>query len=75
MERNVHLFQMLDISYHRRFLVHFVAVKLGLNLILNFKEEGGISAPLSLCGGVLDTRDSKTLYNSTVSDQIWILLC
>lgn len=49
MERNVHLFQMLDISYHRRFLVHFVAVKLGLNLILNFKEEGGgISAPIPM---------------------------
>ncbi len=75
MERNVHLFQMLDISYHRRFLVHFVAVKLGLNLILNFKEEGGNFRPYPYVGEVLDTRDSKTLYNSTVSDQIWILLC
>ncbi len=75
MERNVHLFQMLDISYHRRFLVHFVAVKLGLNLILNFKEEGGNFRPYPYVSEVLDTRDSKTLYNSTVSDQIWILLC
>lgn len=75
MERNVHLFQMLDISYHRRFLVHFVAVKLGLNLILNFKEEGGNFRPYPYVGGVLDTRDSKTLYNSTMSDQVWIPLC
>ncbi len=51
MERNVHLFQMLDISYHRRFLVHFVAVKLGLNLILNFKEEGGNFRPYPYVGG------------------------
>lgn len=75
MERNVHLFQMLDISYHRRFLVHFVAVKLGLNLILNFKEEGGNFRLYPYVGEVLDTRDSKTLYNSTMSDQIWIPLC
>lgn len=75
MERNVHLFQMLDISYHRRFLVYFVTVKLGLNLILNFKEEGGNFRPYPYVGEVLDTRDSKILCNNTISDQIWMPLC
>ncbi|GAA6873780.1 hypothetical protein HpHNI6_16750 [Helicobacter pylori] len=41
--------------------MHFVAVKLGLNLILNFKEEGGNFRPYPYVGEVLEIQGIQKL--------------